>query len=73
MSYNNQAIILKNVVDQARADQEAIKFTFYTIDNSEGARIMMESTKSRSFYRARYLNPDALATRNAVFKSRGHN
>jgi hypothetical protein len=66
--HNRQAIVIKNLVDQAREQHEMVKFSFYNIDNSEGARLLIEGTNKRGFFRARYLNPDALATRNALFK-----
>lgn len=65
--YNKQAIVIKQMVDNARAEQETMKYAFYSIDNSEGARLLMENTAKRGFYKARYLNPDALALRNAIF------
>lgn len=65
--FNKQAIAIKQMVDNAREQQEAMKFAFYSIDNSEGAQLMMQNTASRGFFRARYLNPEALALRNAVF------
>lgn len=67
MNYNPQAIIVKQMVDQAREDLEAMKYTFYNIDDSEGAKLMMENTAKRGFFKARYLNPDALAMRNSLF------
>lgn len=65
--FNKQAIVIKQIVDNAREQQEAMKFAFYSIDNSEGAQLMMENTAKRGFFKARYLNPDALALRNAIF------
>ena len=65
--YNKQAIIVKNLVDRARDSQESVKFVFYSMDNSEGAKLLMEDTKKLPLYRARYLNPDALALRNSRF------
>ena len=44
-----------------------MKYTFYNIDDSEGARLMIENTSKRGFFKARYLNPDALAMRNSLF------
>ena len=55
------------MVDQAREDLESMKYTFYNIDDSEGARLMIENTSKRGFFKARYLNPDALAMRNSLF------
>ncbi|HLD91513.1 MAG TPA: hypothetical protein VI911_10995 [Patescibacteria group bacterium] len=66
--FNKQAIIIKQMVDNAREQQEAMKYAFYSIDNSEGAQLLMDNTRSRGFFRARYLNPDALALRNSIFK-----
>lgn len=65
--YNRQAIVIKQVVDNAREQQESMKFAFYSIDDSEGAKIMMENTSKKGFFKARYLNPDALALRKAIF------
>ena len=59
-NYNPQAIVIKQMVDSIREQQEAMKFAFYTIDNSEGAKLMMDNTAKRGFFRARYLNPDAM-------------
>lgn len=66
-NFNRQAIVLKQQVDDFRESQEAIKYAFYSIDNSEGAQIMMQNTASKGFFKARYLNPDALALRNSIF------
>lgn len=66
-NYNKSAIYLKSLVDNAREEQEALKFAFYSIDNSEGAQIMMENTSKNGFFRARYLNQDSLALRRALF------
>lgn len=68
--YNKQSIVIKNLVDQVRDQHEAVKFAFYTIDNSEGSKLLMEDTRQKGIYRARYLNPDALAVRNAIFQKR---
>jgi hypothetical protein len=67
-NFNQQAIVIKQIVDNAREQQESMKYSFYSIDDSEGARLMMENTAKRGFFRARYLNPDALALRNSIFK-----
>ena len=66
--FNKQAIVIKQMVDQAREEQEAIKFAFYSIDDSEGSRLLMENTAKKGFFRARYLNPDAMALRKSIFK-----
>lgn len=66
-NFNKQAIVIKTMVDNAREQQEAMKFSFYSIDDSEGARLLMNNTAKRGFFKARYLNPDALALRNSVF------
>lgn len=65
--FNKQAIAIKEMVDKAREQQESMKFAFYSIDDSEGAKLLMENTAKRGFFKARFLNPDALALRNAVF------
>lgn len=66
-NFNPQAIVIKQVVDNAREQQEAMKFAFYSIDDSDGARLLMQNTEQRGFFKARYLNPDALALRNSIF------
>ena len=66
-NFNPQAIAIKSIVDNAREQQEGMKYAFYIIDNSEGAKLMMNNTQKRGFFRARYLNTDALALRNAIF------
>lgn len=65
--FNKQAIYVKQIVDNAREQQEAMKYAFYSIDNSEGAQLLMANTAKRGFFRARYLSPEALALRNSVF------
>jgi hypothetical protein len=65
--YNKQAIAIKAMVDNAREEQEAMKYAFYSIDNSEGAQLMMDNTAKRGFFRARYLSPEALALRKSIF------
>lgn len=66
-NFNKQSIAIKEMVDKAREQQEAMKFAFYTIDDSEGAQLLMQNTAKRGFFKARFLNPDALALRNAIF------
>ena len=66
-NYNKQAIVLKQHVDNAREQQESMKYAFYSIDDSEGARLLMDNTRKIGFFKARYLNPDALALRNSIF------
>ena len=65
--FNKQAIVIKQMVDNAREQQEAMKYAFYSIDNSEGSKLLMENTSKRGFFRARYLNPDAMALRKSIF------
>lgn len=65
--YNPQAIVIKSMVDKAREQQEAMKYAFYSTDNSEGSQLMMANTATRGFYRARYLSPEALSLRKAIF------
>lgn len=65
--HNKQAIVMKNLVDRVRESHETVKFGFYTMDNSEGAKLLMEDTKKKPLFKARYLNPDALALRNSLF------
>ena len=45
-SYNKQAIAIKSMVDKARDQQEAMKFSFYSGDNSDGAKLMMAAMKN---------------------------
>ena len=59
---------MKNLVDKARDQQEVAKFAFYTQDNSEGANLLIKETAKRGKYRSRFLNQDALAIRNSIFK-----
>jgi len=66
--YNKQAIIVKNLVDEAREQQEMVKYMFYTVDNSEGAKLLMKDTAKKGFFKARYLNSTSLKTRNKLFK-----
>ena len=66
-NFNPQAIVIKAMVDSAREQQEAMKFAFYSIDDSDGARLLMNNTAQRGFFRARYLNPDAMALRRSIF------
>ena len=68
--HNKQAIVMKNLVDKTREQHEAVKFAFYTQDDSEGARLLIDGTAKKGFFRARYLNPDALAVRNSLFEGR---
>ena len=65
--FNKQAIIIKQVVDNAREQQEAMKYAFYSIDDSEGAKLLIKNTAKNGFFRARYLNPDAMALRKSIF------
>jgi len=65
--YNKQGIVLKNLVDKAREEHEMVKYIFYVQDDSEGANLLIEDTMKKGFFRARYLNPDALAVRKAIF------
>ena len=66
-SFNKQAIVIKQMVDNAREAQESMKYAFYSIDDSDGAKLLMNNTSQRGFFRARYLNPDAMALRRAIF------
>ena len=66
-NYNKQAIVLKSVIDQLREEHESLKYAFYSMDDSEGARLMMENTNKIGFFRKRYLNQDALALRRTIF------
>lgn len=70
MAYNKQAIILLNQIDRLRDQQEQIKFILCNIDDSEGTRLLMSNTMDKPFYRARYMNPDALAHRAALFSNK---
>lgn len=67
MPYNKQAIIMKSLVDKTREQHEAVKYVFYSQDNSEGAKLLMKETAKRGFFRARYLNKDALSVRDSLF------
>lgn len=67
---NKVAIVIKDLVDKTREQQEALKFVFYNTDNSEGAKLLMEGTRQRGYFRARYLNPDSLAMRNSLFSGK---
>ena len=66
-NFNRQAIVIKSLLDRAREQHEAVKYAFYLQDNSEGAKLLMKDTRDNGFFRNRYLNPDALTTRNALF------
>lgn len=65
--FNKQAIVIKQMVDNARDQQEVMKYAFYSIDDSDGSKLLMNNTAQRGFYRARYLNPDAMALRRSIF------
>jgi hypothetical protein len=66
-NFNKMAIVIKQMVDNAREAQESMKYSFYSIDDSEGARLLMANTAKNGFFRARYLNPDAMALRRSIF------
>jgi hypothetical protein len=68
MRYNKQAVMIKALVDKTREQHESIKYMFYNSDDSEGAKLLMKNTERKGFFRARYLNPDALKYRNSLFK-----
>lgn len=67
MAYNKQAVLLFNQLDRLRDQQESVKFIFCNMDDGEGSRLLMANTMEKPFYRSRYMNPDALAQRAALF------
>lgn len=70
MAYNKNAIIVKNMLDKVREHHELTKFIVYSQDDSEGSRLLMKDTDKIGFFRARYLNPDALSLRRSMFGGR---
>lgn len=68
MKYNKNAIIVKNMADKAREEQEIIKYIFYSQDDSEGSKLLMKNTAKKGFFRARFLSPAALSLRKNLFQ-----
>lgn len=69
--YNKQAIVVKDMLDKIREEHEAVKFMFYQMDDSEGAKLLIEDTKKKGFFKGRFLSPEMLRLRNSLF--RGNN
>ena len=68
MRINRQSIALKNVIDGIRDEHESIKYLFYSVDNSKGAKLLMKDTEKIGRLKGRYLSPEMMEFRRSIFE-----